>query len=184
MDNILITHTADAIKSRDTGVLHATDTFKSKSAIIFHGTDARTWSNNLLIHGTSSNKFKLTLAAHGADSFKRVGVTETDIQQATGVGVLGATFANDGSGTVLGGHIRLPSNPDAKPELSKNSSTYIEIGGGLSVMVGLPRIATWNTNGRPKKPEVGTLGFNTEIQSLEMWDGIAWYVVAMDPLVD
>ena len=41
-------------------------------------------------------------------------------------------------------------------------------------MAGLPRIASWDTAGRPKKPRPGTFGFNTQTKALEYWDGKDW----------
>lgn len=60
------------------------------------------------------------------------------------------------------------------PQFSKNAPMYISIGGGLSVMAGLPRIPTWNTLGRPANPKKGTIGVNTETKRLEAWDGFIW----------
>ena len=58
--------------------------------------------------------------------------------------------------------------------MSKNSPLLIEIGQGLSIMVGLPTIASWDTASRPKYAKPGTLGFNTQTNSLEYWDGTDW----------
>ncbi|MBI4033087.1 MAG: hypothetical protein HY377_01020 [Candidatus Blackburnbacteria bacterium] len=59
--------------------------------------------------------------------------------------------------------------------MSKNAPPYLSIGRGLSTMVGFPRIATWKTGGRPAKPRLGTVGFNTETKQLEIWNGTAWH---------
>ncbi|EKD91388.1 MAG: hypothetical protein ACD_30C00015G0008 [uncultured bacterium] len=58
--------------------------------------------------------------------------------------------------------------------MAKNSPLLINIGEGLSIMAGLPRIASWDTAGRPKKPRPGTFGFNTQTKALEYWDGKDW----------
>lgn len=65
------------------------------------------------------------------------------------------------------------------PQFSKNAPLYISIGGGLSSMVGLPKIATWNTLGRPAKPKRGTTGLNIETKRLEIWNGSLWYHVPL-----
>jgi hypothetical protein len=63
--------------------------------------------------------------------------------------------------------------------MTRNSQLLLEIGQGLSLTVGLPTIASWNTDKRPRKAKRGTFGFNVETQSLEYWDGSAWFTVAM-----
>lgn len=61
----------------------------------------------------------------------------------------------------------------------KNAPFYFDIGGGLSMMLGQGRVATWNTNGRPSSPKRGTVGLNTQLNQLEIYNGSAWYKVAM-----
>ena len=63
--------------------------------------------------------------------------------------------------------------------MARNSQVFIEFGQGLSLMVGLPTIPSWNTAGRPKRPKNGTFGFNTQTNNLEYWDGDAWYEAPM-----
>jgi len=63
--------------------------------------------------------------------------------------------------------------------MPKNSPFFINIGPGLSMMIGLPKIASWNTAGRPKNARVGTFGFNMQTQSLEYWDGTNWFTALM-----
>jgi len=63
--------------------------------------------------------------------------------------------------------------------MQKNSPIFIDIGQGLSVMVGLPTIPSWNTTERPKKPPKGTFGFNSEANKLEYWDGTDWFEATM-----
>jgi hypothetical protein len=58
--------------------------------------------------------------------------------------------------------------------MPKNSPLFIDIGHGLSIMTGLPTIASWNTAGRPKKVMRGTFGFNFQTNNLEYWDGFKW----------
>ena len=58
---------------------------------------------------------------------------------------------------------------------SKNN-VYVDIGHGLSMMVGLPRLTSWKTSDRPKKTKRGTFGFNSQTNSLEYYDGTNWFV--------
>jgi hypothetical protein len=109
--------------------------------------------NNLTTtHSTNANKLKDPLLTHSTDAQLRV--TKT-----------------------LGAHSQLGLVTGA--EFSKNAPLYINIGGGLSAMVGLPRIATWNTSGRPVNPKRGTFGLNTETKKLEVWNGSLWYNVSL-----
>lgn len=64
--------------------------------------------------------------------------------------------------------------------MTKKSPLLVDIGHGLSIMTGLPVISSWDTNGRPKKPKKGTLGFNNETNSLEYWDGETWLSALMN----
>ena len=50
----------------------------------------------------------------------------------------------------------------------------MDIGQGLFLMLGLPRIAMWETKERPKDAKRGTLGFNSKTNSLEYYDGSDW----------
>ena len=63
--------------------------------------------------------------------------------------------------------------------MSKNSTLFINIGKGLSMMVGLLTIASWNTASRPKKAKTGTFGFNIQTKSLEYWDGVSWFAASL-----
>jgi hypothetical protein len=58
--------------------------------------------------------------------------------------------------------------------MSQNQSILVEIGPGLSVMTGLPRIGSWKTGERPKKASRGVFGFNTQTNALEYFDGSHW----------
>lgn len=55
----------------------------------------------------------------------------------------------------------------------------MDIGEGLSLMVGLPTIASWDTKNRPKFPRRGTLGFNIDTNGLEYWSGSFWFTAPM-----
>ena len=58
--------------------------------------------------------------------------------------------------------------------MSKNSQLLVDLGPGLSLMLGLPRIEFWDTDTRPQKPKRGLIGFNTQTSSLEYYDGSDW----------
>lgn len=63
---------------------------------------------------------------------------------------------------------------------SVNSSTILmDIGQGLSLMLGLPRVDSWDTSGRPKNAKTGTFGFNSQTKSLEYFDGTDWFSAKM-----
>jgi hypothetical protein len=66
--------------------------------------------------------------------------------------------------------------------MAKGQSLLIDIGQGLSLMLGLPTISSWNTKKRPKKPRRGTIGFNMETNNLEYWDGSNWFGAPMSKI--
>lgn len=59
--------------------------------------------------------------------------------------------------------------------MGNNNRLFVDIGQGMSVMIGLPRIASWDSDSRPKDAKRGTFGFNLKTASLEYWDGDSWY---------
>ncbi len=63
--------------------------------------------------------------------------------------------------------------------MAKKFPVLIDIGQGLSLMTGLPAIATWDTSKRPKKAKPGTFGFNTETNTLEYFDGSDWFAAPL-----
>lgn len=63
--------------------------------------------------------------------------------------------------------------------MSNNSQLLVDIGQGLSLAIGLPTLATWNTKNRPHNAKRGTFGFNTETNCLELYDGEEWYQAQM-----
>jgi hypothetical protein len=63
--------------------------------------------------------------------------------------------------------------------MPRSTPFTFEIGEGLSIMLGLPTIPSWNIRSRPKKPKVGTFGFNQKTNSLEYWDGKSWFAASM-----
>ena len=65
------------------------------------------------------------------------------------------------------------------PKRANNSTIAMDIGQGLSLMLGLPRIDSWDTSTRPKRAKSGTFGFNSKTSSLEFFDGSDWYTAKM-----
>lgn len=51
---------------------------------------------------------------------------------------------------------------------------YMEVGNGLSTLVGNLKIPSWNNAGRPANPSPGTFGSNFQTNNLEFWNGYAW----------
>ena len=47
-------------------------------------------------------------------------------------------------------------------------------------MLGLPRLNSWDTSDRPKKPKNGTIGFNSETNNIEYYNGSFWLGAAMN----
>lgn len=64
--------------------------------------------------------------------------------------------------------------------MNKSQTIFLDIGNGLSVLVGQPTISRWKTSERPKKARKGSIGFNTETNTIEYWDGKNWYQAQMD----
>lgn len=62
-----------------------------------------------------------------------------------------------------------------QPEYFKNQPFYLDIGQGLSMMLGAPRLAVWGTNGRPQNPRLGEVGINDELGQIEVWIG-SWII--------
>ena len=58
--------------------------------------------------------------------------------------------------------------------VAKNTSLLMDIGQGLSVMLGFPLISSWNTRSRPKTAKRGTFGFNSKTNNLEYYNGYHW----------
>jgi len=66
--------------------------------------------------------------------------------------------------------------------MPNNQTLLVNLGRGLSLAAGLPTITSWNTRGRPKKPKMGTFGFNSQTSNLEYWNGTNWLAAAMNKL--
>ena len=63
--------------------------------------------------------------------------------------------------------------------MSRSKPLLVEIGQGLSLMIGVPTISSWKTRERPRKPKTGTFGFNRQTNNLEYWDGKSWFAASM-----
>jgi hypothetical protein len=63
--------------------------------------------------------------------------------------------------------------------MTLNSPTFIELGQGLSLRIGLPTISQWTNLRRPKNAKKGTFGFNTDTSCVEYWDGKNWYKASL-----
>lgn len=63
--------------------------------------------------------------------------------------------------------------------MQQNKSLSLNLGQGLSLMIGLTTLVSWDTATRPKKAKAGTIGFNNETSALEYWDGTNWFTVQM-----
>ncbi len=63
--------------------------------------------------------------------------------------------------------------------MRKNSQQFVNLGQGLSIMVGFPTISSWTSESRPQNAKRGTFGFNESTNSLEYWDGENWFEARM-----
>lgn len=66
--------------------------------------------------------------------------------------------------------------------MEHNQTLLMNLGQGLSLIIGMPTIASWKTQERPKKPKTGTLGFNNQTNNLEYWNGSYWLTAIMNEL--
>lgn len=55
-----------------------------------------------------------------------------------------------------------------------NRSLAMDIGQGMSLLLGIPKLSYWKTSDRPKNAKQGTLGFNTQTNSVEYYNGSYW----------
>jgi len=63
-----------------------------------------------------------------------------------------------------------------------NTLLSMDIGQGLSIMLGLPKINYWNTSSRPKEAKKGTVGYNSQTNSLEYFNGSYWLAAQMSKI--
>lgn len=66
--------------------------------------------------------------------------------------------------------------------MQKGAPLFMDIGQGLSLMIGLLAISAWETKDRPHGAKRGTIGFNSDTKNLEYWDGSSWYVAPMSAI--
>lgn len=50
---------------------------------------------------------------------------------------------------------------------------------GLCLQIGAPTLPIWDTAGRPSSSRAGTIGFNSQTSTLEVWTGSVWKSVLM-----
>jgi hypothetical protein len=55
-----------------------------------------------------------------------------------------------------------------------NAELYLDIGSGISMRLGGPRMPFWTTAARPVAPLNGIYGLNKDTNTIEVWNGSAW----------
>ena len=63
--------------------------------------------------------------------------------------------------------------------VSTGSPILMNVGQGLSIMLGLPKLKSWKTKERPKVVTRGIFGFNSQTNSLEYFDGSSWFAAPL-----
>lgn len=63
--------------------------------------------------------------------------------------------------------------------INSNDRLIVDSIGGLCIQAGVSRIATWNEGGKPITPLRGTIGFNTNNNSLQIYDGENWHEIIL-----
>jgi hypothetical protein len=61
-----------------------------------------------------------------------------------------------------------------------NRNLSLKIGSGLSRQINPTKIDTWAEATKPSPAETGMLGYNTEIDKLELYDGATWQTFTQD----
>jgi len=64
--------------------------------------------------------------------------------------------------------------------MGNRSSFVLDIGKGISIALGTPKISTWDFRTRPKKVNSGVIGLNTQTNTIELFDGKKWLVAFME----
>jgi len=137
--------------------VHTADSNKRKAYTIFQTTDA--------------NKRKVYLVAHLTDSLLRALGNTSHTTNALLSKNLSKTHSTNSY---------LWAETD--PIKHKNAPLFMDIGNGLSTLIGNPRIPSWNNAGRPANPRAGTFGYNFQTNKLEFFNGNNWMVVPMTAL--
>jgi hypothetical protein len=55
-----------------------------------------------------------------------------------------------------------------------NAELYLDIGSGISMRLGGPRMPFWTTAARPVAPLNGIYGLNKDTNTIEVWNGSSW----------
>lgn len=168
MKDLTISQSLDAYLIRHTQSWHSTDSVKTKISPVSHTTSARISIAGITFHATSANIISQSKIYHTTDAHK----TSSKLSS-FGIG-------GEPEGDTLADSVFQQDDAHLETYFSRNNPEFISIGSGLSTMIGLPRIATWNTAGRPKNPRNGTIGFNVETKCLEFWTGFSWFVAEME----
>jgi hypothetical protein len=101
------------------------------------------------------------------------GTADTLVSVGTSVGGSGTTIeANLGTVQAIGYQATIAAG--GLPSYVSNAELYLDIGSGLSMRLGGPRIPMWNTSGRPAAPLDGIYGLNTDTNTIEAWNGTTW----------
>jgi hypothetical protein len=70
-------------------------------------------------------------------------------------------------------------SPSPSPEITNNAPLYLELTKELSMMIGRQKVAYWNTLGRPSSPVRGAMGYNTDLDQIEIYNGSGWKKIAL-----
>lgn len=75
------------------------------------------------------------------------------------------------------GELNTPTIAAQNNDYSNNDPYYVDIGGGLSAMLDKNKVPYWNTANRPSSPVKGMVGYNVTTESLEVYNGSAWFKI-------
>ncbi len=113
-----------------------------------------------------------TLAA-GTGSFVLTG-------NAAGLRVSRKITIGTGAFVLTGNPVNLVYTPvGGGPSYASNKNIHIDSVGGMVLQLGTGRVPSWNTAGRPAAPDLCTIGYNSQTDDLELWNGTAWKTVAL-----
>jgi hypothetical protein len=65
---------------------------------------------------------------------------------------------------------------------SINRNFFLDIGNKLSTQIARLRMPTWGSDERPANPHEGEFGFNLSDNTLEIYDGTAWFAVSLSAI--
>lgn len=167
----MLTSETDLLKRSASTTFHTADSNKRKQFSIVHTADSNKRGAYTIFQTTDANKRKVFIAGHLTDTLLRAlgnTVHTTNALLAKGLTKLHSTDA------------LLWSMND--PIRHKNSPIFMDIGNGLSTIVGSQKIPSWNSAGRPANPSSGTFGYNFQTNNLEYWNGSNWLATQMTVL--